>query len=246
MSLARWYSAADEVWPRIFVSPYAFAQDHALLRQHGITHVLNVSGRPSIPRFDAPCEVKWIAANDDPAFDMAAVFRDGVAWVRGALQASEGAKVLVHCEAGASRSVSVVIAYLVVHEGLGLDGALRAVRSKRAAAMPNVGFMQQLARLEEAATGRPCEFDFEAYVIETALPFIAAFGSEAPPPREVLRKVCASCGGRWQEFFDVATSCSADKLFALAEAYDADLAASAQGIPESAASPLGAAVSTRS
>jgi protein-tyrosine phosphatase len=51
-------------------------------------------------------------------------------------------KVLVHCRAGASRSVTVVCLYLVKHEGLTFDEALQKVKQERNRANPNPGIRQ--------------------------------------------------------------------------------------------------------
>ena len=62
---------------------------------------------------------------------------------------SSGGKVLVHCVAGMSRSVSLVLAYLVQREPrMRLAEALRLVKQKRTVVSPNPCFMEQLARFE--------------------------------------------------------------------------------------------------
>jgi len=56
--------------------------------------------------------------------------------------------VLVHCAQGRSRSVSVVIAYLMRYVGMSCDKALEAVVRARSVAGPNPAFMQQLRLYE--------------------------------------------------------------------------------------------------
>lgn len=58
---------------------------------------------------------------------------------------------LVHCARGASRSVSVIVAYLLSrysHAFNTFDEALRHVRTVRPQAIPNVGFARELLRME--------------------------------------------------------------------------------------------------
>ena len=62
-------------------------------------------------------------------------------------EAESGGRVLVHCVAGVSRSVSVVLAYLVTFY-CDLSTACRHVRTVRPWARPNNNFMQQLVQWE--------------------------------------------------------------------------------------------------
>merc|ERR1711971_1351686 len=52
-----------------------------------------------------------------------------------------GGKVLVHCKAGKSRSVSLVVAYLMVVTNYGCQQLVGYVRSKRWCAQPNFKFV---------------------------------------------------------------------------------------------------------
>uniref|UniRef100_A0A8C7Y4E2 Dual specificity phosphatase 19b n=1 Tax=Oryzias sinensis TaxID=183150 RepID=A0A8C7Y4E2_9TELE len=56
--------------------------------------------------------------------------------------------VLVHCNAGVSRSPSVVIGYLMIREGLSFDDAFSQVKQARPSSRPNSGFYQQLQNFE--------------------------------------------------------------------------------------------------
>ena len=52
--------------------------------------------------------------------------------------------VLVHCNAGISRSTSIVIGYLMLREGLSFEEALGQVKHARPSVCPNAGFYRQL------------------------------------------------------------------------------------------------------
>lgn len=56
-------------------------------------------------------------------------------------------KVIVHCAMGVSRSGALVLAYLMICQGLSLAEAIAAVRLNRDIG-PNSGFLQQLLQLE--------------------------------------------------------------------------------------------------
>lgn len=63
-------------------------------------------------------------------------------------QMSTGKNVLVHCAAGISRSVSIVIAYLMRKNKIKMEDAFYIVKSKRDRADPNIGFICALREYE--------------------------------------------------------------------------------------------------
>ncbi|KAM9897551.1 hypothetical protein OXX79_006816 [Metschnikowia pulcherrima] len=66
--------------------------------------------------------------------------------------------ILIHCAQGQSRSVTVVIAYLMYKYGLSVDQATHAVRRKVSGAQPNDGFVEQLNIFKEMN----CEVDTDS------------------------------------------------------------------------------------
>jgi hypothetical protein len=57
-------------------------------------------------------------------------------------------RVLVHCQAGVSRSPTICIAYLMKYHGLFLEGAYMCVKGARRIICPNMAFMKQLIAYE--------------------------------------------------------------------------------------------------
>ncbi len=64
-------------------------------------------------------------------------------------EVEQGNGVLVHCMQGASRSVTVVAAYLVKYHDMSAEGALEYMKKKRSCVNPNQGYRDQLEFFEE-------------------------------------------------------------------------------------------------
>jgi protein-tyrosine phosphatase len=64
----------------------------------------------------------------------------------------------VHCQAGVSRSATIVIAYLMHQRGMTLMEAFQHVRSLRSIVAPNLSFMGQLLAFEQTLRKVACAF----------------------------------------------------------------------------------------
>ncbi|XP_048866593.1 dual specificity protein phosphatase 22-B-like isoform X2 [Brienomyrus brachyistius] len=87
-----------------------------------------------------------IPASDLPSQDLTQHFKDSIAFIHESRLKGEGC--LVHCLAGVSRSVTLVVAYIMTVTGLGWQDALSAVRVARPCAGPNAGFLRQLEEFQ--------------------------------------------------------------------------------------------------
>lgn len=123
------------------------AHDLEILASNKITHILNVStGVPNL--FEGWFVYLHKDALDTPAFPLIKIFDECCHFIHSAL--TSGGTVLVHCNAGVSRSASVVIAYLMRHHCMTFDEAFRVVKEKRSFIRPNEGFIKQLKIYEES------------------------------------------------------------------------------------------------
>ncbi|XP_035519902.1 dual specificity phosphatase DUPD1-like [Morone saxatilis] len=143
----------DEVQPRIYIGDKTAATDKRTLQAHHITHVLNaadgkfnVNTGASFYR-DTKITYHGVEAYDMPCFDLSPFFYSAANFIKNALSSPTG-KVFVHCVMGISRSSSLVLAYLMIHENMTLVDAIKAVSANRNIS-PNTGFLEQLRALDK-------------------------------------------------------------------------------------------------
>lgn len=130
----------------LFVGSSGAARNVKGLRKRGVTHVVNASAIVPCYFMNNPngaFSYLKIPIFDDGSVDIVSYFEEVHAFMEQGLSGHGG--VLVHCCAGHSRSVAFVMSYLMWKKGLDVDEALRAVQEVRPSAMPNEGFMNQLA-----------------------------------------------------------------------------------------------------
>uniref|UniRef100_A0A8C9SYK0 Dual specificity protein phosphatase n=2 Tax=Scleropages formosus TaxID=113540 RepID=A0A8C9SYK0_SCLFO len=150
-------AAMDEVRPRIYIGDMWAAKDKRMLQSHGISHVLNAAdGKFNVctgPAFyrDTGIAYHGVEAFDMPSFDMTPFFYSAARFIKEALS-TPTSKVLVHCAMGLSRSSTLVLAYLMIHEHMTLPEAIAAV-AKHRNICPNSGFLEQLRKLDQQLHG---------------------------------------------------------------------------------------------
>ncbi|XP_072801903.1 dual specificity protein phosphatase 22 isoform X4 [Vicugna pacos] len=88
-----------------------------------------------------------IPAADSPSQNLTRHFRESIKFIHECRLGGEGC--LVHCLAGVSRSVTLVVAYIMTVTDFGWEDALHTVRAGRSCANPNLGFQRQLQEFEK-------------------------------------------------------------------------------------------------
>ena len=144
----------QEVQPKLFVGSHHPASDAALLKQHGVTHVLCCVD--VAPRFPTQFRYLTLPAQDANSYDISQHFTATYDFIAGALGGGGG--VLVHCGAGISRAPTVTAAYLIRRLGVTAHVAIAMIRKVRESASPNAGFFSQLQAYEKScrATDLKC------------------------------------------------------------------------------------------
>uniref|UniRef100_A0A8C4GXC4 Uncharacterized protein n=1 Tax=Dicentrarchus labrax TaxID=13489 RepID=A0A8C4GXC4_DICLA len=125
----------------VILTDLADARDGELLAKHNITHILSIhdTAAPILEGMTYLC----ISAADHSKTQY---FRDSIMFIHESRLKGEGC--LVHCVAGVSRSVTLVVAYIMTVTGRGWVESLAAVRAARPCAGPNLGFLRQLEEFE--------------------------------------------------------------------------------------------------
>jgi len=122
----------QEILPGVFLGPYGSAKDKAALQNNGITHVLTVRStleRRLDPKFPQEFKYHIVEVPEAPTEDLILYFPQCNNCIHQAI--SEGGKILVHCNAGLSRSPAVVVAYVMESLRMPIKEAIQHVQSRR-------------------------------------------------------------------------------------------------------------------
>ncbi|XP_073406236.1 dual specificity protein phosphatase 22 [Dendrobates tinctorius] len=130
----------NKILPGLFIGNFKDARDIEQLQKNNISHILSIhdSARPMLEGMKYLC----IPASDSPNQNLTQHFKESTTFIHECRLKGEGC--LVHCLAGVSRSVTLVVAYVMTITDLGWEDALAAVRGARTCANPNMGFQKQL------------------------------------------------------------------------------------------------------
>ncbi|CAM9419843.1 unnamed protein product [Ectocarpus fasciculatus] len=133
------------VSPHICIGAREDAKNLEALKELGVTHILNCAKQlpSSHPREFVHARLELADTSEQ---ELAPFQKAGVSFLRQVEGC--GGRALVHCIAGCSRSVSIVLLHLMEGHRIRLKLAYEHVRSYRMVAQPNEGFRFQLATTE--------------------------------------------------------------------------------------------------
>ncbi|XP_066476498.1 dual specificity protein phosphatase 5 [Tiliqua scincoides] len=134
-----------EILPFLYLGSAYHASKCEFLANLNITALLNVSRKSSEPFTDQYC-YKWIPVEDSHTADISSHFQEAIEFIDCTRRA--GGKILVHCEAGISRSPTICMAYLMKMRKFRLEEAFDYIKQRRSLISPNFGFMGQLLQYE--------------------------------------------------------------------------------------------------
>lgn len=147
--------SANEIYPCIYVGDLASASNRDALLEQGITHILSIFNG-SYEKFSDVFTYKIIHINDDVWEDISEYFAESNKFIDDALK-SPNNKVMIHCQKGISRSVTLLIAYKlwklnqnnrILFDNIDdtIDGIIKEIKVHRSEADPNSGFIDCLKK----------------------------------------------------------------------------------------------------
>ncbi|WOG96236.1 hypothetical protein DCAR_0415570 [Daucus carota subsp. sativus] len=143
----------SKVVEHIYLGGDGVAKDKVILKQHGITHILNCVGFVCPEYFKSEFVYRTLWLQDSPSEDITSILYDVFDYFEDVRE--QKGRVFVHCCQGVSRSTSLVIAYIMWREGKNFDDAFQYVKTARGIADPNMGFACQLLQCQKRVHAFP-------------------------------------------------------------------------------------------
>lgn len=132
---------ADEILNGIYLGSINSVFDHKKLKELGITHIISIING-FVPPFPDDFNYLVIDAIDNINTNLTNTFDDSNDFIDDVFNSN--GKILIHCQAGRSRSVTILTAYMIRTFGLHPDICLNIIKNKRSIIDPNVYFLIQL------------------------------------------------------------------------------------------------------
>ena len=138
------FNKLDEITENIWLGNFCSSTDISDLKNKGIKKILSVMDFFGETKYDInDFKLKRFDIEDMSRQNIIQYFGECLNFIKGE------EKILVHCMAGASRSATIVIAYLMWTEKWKFEQALKYVQEKRPIVEPNEGFLKQLEIFEK-------------------------------------------------------------------------------------------------
>ncbi|KAH9405501.1 Dual specificity protein phosphatase 14 [Tyrophagus putrescentiae] len=140
----------DRILDHLFLTGLAGVTRDNLVA-HNISVIINATFEVPLLMLPGRIYSVRVPVDDDPEDEIYPYLHDITDFMFRA--AYEGFRIVVHCLAGASRSTTIVLAYLIKYGKLTLEEAFDYVHRGRPCARPNMAFFSQLIRFEKDVYG---------------------------------------------------------------------------------------------
>ncbi len=144
-----------------------------------INHILNLTGFKLHTnelrfKFDYPPEftILHIKIADEMDVNISDHFDEALRFISESIDNNHSNRILVHCEAGISRSSTIVIAYLMQYHHQSLKNAYEYVKQRKNNIDPNLNFFKQLIQFEKQLNNNQdfqSSFNLHDYLVQYML-----------------------------------------------------------------------------
>ena len=169
--ISEYYSKhLSEIIPNfLYISSYNATKNLELLEKNKITHIINCAADFCENVYEQEKKFTYLSfyLKDHVLENIECIFYECIKFIENVKE--KGGRVLVHCIQGISRSVSIVMAYIIFSKKLSYDKAFNLVQSKREISSPNFGFSIQLQNFYSRLYEDPSKYRY--------IPKIYAVGS---------------------------------------------------------------------
>lgn len=129
----------------LFIGDYMVSINYNILTQYNISHIL-VCGEELSCRYPRDFKYKHLMIADTPSTQISDYFQEVYEFIKDGLL---NGCVLVHCAQARSRSVSMIISYIMKSKQISFKKAFEMLKKKHPIADPNQGFKKQLVNYEQ-------------------------------------------------------------------------------------------------
>jgi len=143
---------ATKVADFLFLGNINDAANTETLTALGIDHVLNVTAVSPSYQMSNKITYKQLLAADNGSQNIKQYFDEAFLFIDAAKKS--GGSVLIHCQAGVSRSPTIAIAYLIKYFSMKMLDAYQYIKIRRSIISPNLNFMGQLLEFEQTVRGK--------------------------------------------------------------------------------------------
>ncbi|KAL5009121.1 hypothetical protein ScPMuIL_014702 [Solemya velum] len=140
-------ATASQILPFLFLGNERDAANYQRLHDLNISYILNATSHIPCHFDNMGIKYRRIQASDNWQQNLRQFFDEALEFIDEARQ--KKANILIHCQAGVSRSATITIAYILAHTLMSMSDAYKYVKGKRTIISPNFNFMGQLMEYEQ-------------------------------------------------------------------------------------------------
>jgi len=154
-----------EIIPRLYLGSEHASRSLEVLSSLKVSHIVNMASecKNHFPETFGYFNGKLKDMEDE---DVRQLAYDVCKFIEKVLSQEGETSVFIHCQAGISRSVAMVLGYLIIHEKMNLKDAFFLIKNKKPNVGPNKGYMQQLCQLDLEMNGS-ISFHMSEYYVDT-------------------------------------------------------------------------------